>query len=100
MEITWLTDDTVRVSAVIRDFPEVGETEGDLLDPTSNTVIFYDPDGVAQGTPTAGSVGQGTYNADFIIPSDALTGQWKVSWKCLFGSYPAREILYFEVAEG
>ena len=95
MEITWLTDDTIRVQAVLKDF------DGSLLTPSSQEVIIYNPLGVAQGTfgsPTLD--GTGTYRIDYGIQSDGQKGNWKVSWKALAGTYPAREVKYFEVAEG
>jgi len=94
LEITYLTDDTVRIQATITDF------DGALLDPTSDTVVIYDPSGTNMGTYTTTQVGTGTYRVDYGIPSSGTAGFWKVSWKILSGTYPAREIAYFHVGEG
>ena len=94
MEVTWLTDDTVRVQAVIKDF------DGTLLDPTSNEVIVYAPSGANMGTLSATQRGSGTYSADYVIPVASVSGVWKISWKALSGTFPAREVIDFIVAEG
>jgi hypothetical protein len=94
MSITWVTDDTVRVENVITDFDD------SLLDPDSNTVVFYDPFGANMGTVSAVKVGAGTYYADYAIPAAGTVGTWRCSWKALVGTYPARESLTFQVCEG
>jgi uncharacterized protein YfaS (alpha-2-macroglobulin family) len=95
MKITWVTDDTVRVEAVITDF------DGTLLTPTSHSIIFYNPSGSAVGTTTTPTNdGTGTYRYDYVIGTAAPKGIWKISWKILSGTYPARETINFNVAEG
>ncbi len=94
IQITYLTDDTVRIRAIITDF------DGSLLDPTSDVVVIYDPAGTNMGTVTTSKVGTGTYTADYSVPASGTAGDWKVSWKILSGTRPAREIAYFHVAEG
>lgn len=95
MKITWLTDDTIRVEAVFKDF------DGTLFTPDSHSIIFTDSAGSARGTVTAPTlVGTGTARTDYITPAAGPKGVWKVSWKALSGSYPVREIGYFTVAEG
>jgi len=94
MEITYLTDDTVRIQYISYDF------DGSLMTPTSDELVIYDPSGTNMGTHTTTNDGTGTYRADYYIPSDGTAGQWKVSCKVLSGTWPAREIGYFQVCEG
>jgi len=94
LKITYLTDDTVRIQATITDF------DGTLLDPDSDVVVIYDPAGTNMGTIDTSNVGTGTYTADYSVPSSGTAGFWKVSWKVLSGTWPAREIAYFHVSEG
>ncbi len=94
LQITYVRDDTVRVQAIIKDL------DGDLTDPTSNTIIVYDPSGTNMGTVSASRGGTGTYTADYIIPAAGTAGVWKISWKTLAGTWPARETIDFLVAEG
>ena len=93
LRITYLRDDTVRVQAIIKDF------DGALYDPDENIVVVYDPVGTNMGSLTAAAAGSGTYTADYIIPGAGTAGMWKISWKALSGSYPARETIYFLVGE-
>jgi len=98
MKITWLIDDTIRVQATCYDF------DAALFDPDSHQIIVTNPAGSAMGTYTQGStgfgtVGTGTFRYDYVIPSDGVAGIWKVSWKALSGTYPAREIANFMVAK-
>jgi len=95
MQVTWLTDDTARIQAITKDFDE------NLYDPSSHEVKIYDPTGLARGTiSSVGSLGTGTYYYDYPVPSAGPAGVWKVSWKVLSGTYPAREIINFMVSEG
>ncbi len=93
LRITYLRDDTIRVQAVIKDFDSV------LIDPDSNTVIVYDPVGTNMGTIPASKAGTGTYTADYAIPADGTAGVWRLSWKALNGTWPARESINFLVGE-
>lgn len=94
LNITWLRDDTIRVECVCKNFA------GALYDPDSHVVIMYDPSGTNMGTLSTSKTGTGTYTADYSIPAAGTAGNWKVSWKALSGTVPAREIIYFKVAEG
>ena len=97
LKLTWLTDDTVRIQTLTYDFDEA------LFEPTTHVVKIYDPTGSLRGSivpPNIGTTGTGTYYYDYVIPSDAPAGVWKTSWKVLSGTYPAREIIHFKVAEG
>jgi hypothetical protein len=95
MRVTWLTDDSIRVQAVTTDF------DGDLYEPDNHLIVITDPLGSVRGSITSvDTVGTGTYKVDYCIPEDAEIGSWKISWKALVGTVPAREIAYFEVAEG
>lgn len=90
-KVTFLTDDTVRVEATIKDF------SGALTNPTSNTVIVSDPAGTIMGTLSAVSAGTGLFTADYVVPAGGTAGVWSCSWKALFGAYPVREKIGFQV---
>ncbi len=95
MTVTWLRDDTIRVTAEILDY------DSNAIVPDSNTVVVYDPFGTVMGTLSVSTNGgSNLFKADYIIPAAGTIGEWKVSWKSMFGTYPAREAVYFMVGEG
>lgn len=102
MKVTWLTDDTVRACATFYDY------EGNLNDPPTQLVIYYDPEDIARGTASHGTMNPGSISLghwcnDFVIPVTGPTGDWKLSWRVTYvaggGTFPIREIAYFKVTD-
>ncbi|GAH11010.1 unnamed protein product [marine sediment metagenome] len=101
MKVTWLTDDTIRACATFRDYAD------EITDPPTQLIIYYDPEGLARGTASHGTMNPGSISLghwcnDFVIPVAGPTGDWKLSWRVTYtaggGTFPVREIAYFKVA--
>ncbi|GAH62619.1 unnamed protein product [marine sediment metagenome] len=102
MKVTWLTDDTIRACATFRDYEE------ELTDPPTQLITYYDPEGLAHGTASHGTMNPGSISLghwcnDFPIPAAGPTGDWKLSWRVTYtaggGTFPVREIAHFKVAD-
>ncbi len=101
LKVTWLTDDTIRACATFYDYEET------LVNPPTQELIYYDPEGLARGTAShstmnPGSISLGHWCNDFPIPIAGPIGDWKLSWRATYtaggGTFPIREIAYFKVA--
>lgn len=82
----YFSGDTVRFSAEFRDYPDVPEEEGDLINPSTVTVTVYDADMSSIATGTGDSVSTGIFSFDYTVPSEP--GTYFIEWKGMVNSKP------------
>jgi uncharacterized protein YfaS (alpha-2-macroglobulin family) len=73
------------------------DENGTAFDPASITCKIVDPAGVTQGTPTLTKVATGQYSMDWNLPSDAVSGMWKIEVTATSGTYTETESFGFLV---
>ena len=75
--------------------------ETTLIDPTSNTVEVYDPNGDLKDTITDPAlftkISDGVVRLVWRVPSDAVLGWWKAVWTAVKTSHQSIEYAEFEV---
>jgi len=86
--------ETITVQATIKDL------DGNLVDPDSQEVKVYDPNGTLQATytsPTQQSTG--VYRQSHTTSTSDTPGLWQFHWKTVKGTHTEREVLKVYVAE-
>lgn len=92
---TYFSGDTVRFSSEFRDYPEDPELEGDLIDPSTVTVIVYDSDSNSIATGSGSNVSLGVFSFEYTVPTDS--GTYYIEWKGMVNSKPEIKRMKFKV---
>ena len=89
--------DNLRCDMLITDYDNVGYS------PDSHSIQLYTPTGEASGSaktsPTDNDPGAGDFSQEFTIPSDAVSGNWRIRWTTTTGGVDHSEDVWFEVKQ-
>jgi uncharacterized protein YfaS (alpha-2-macroglobulin family) len=73
------------------------DENGNAFDPASIACKIIDATGATQGTPTLAKVATGQYSMDWNLPSNAISGLWKIEVTATSGTYTETETFTFLV---